>query len=168
MHTQSGSILETAGAHSEPNNLPPFKLCVHTEILTSSVMVRTISLGWQGAPAEPQLQPCCFLHRFNSQTRRLHDICDASTSQLSLTSLLELMAQLLLLLAVPWLMDVFKLPPGGCVELNIAAEPLPDGPAAGDGPWGAMAPLLGDLPSMRERKLPEASSLPPLLSDPAA
>lgn len=87
---------------------------------------------------------------------------------MSRTSLLELIAQLLLLLAVPWLIEVFKLPPGGCVELNMAAEPLPACPAVGAGPWGAMAPLLGDLPSMRERKLPEASSLPPLLSDPAA
>jgi hypothetical protein len=91
-----------------------------------------------------------------------------SQHRLNRTSLLELIAQLLLLLAVPWLIDVFKLPPGGWVELNIAAEPLPDCPAVGAGPWGAMAPLLGDLPSMRERKLPEASSLPPLLSDPAA
>ncbi len=77
---------------------------------------------------------------------------------------------LLLLLAVPWLIEVFRLPPGGWVELNIPAEPLllPDcctwTPAAG---WGAMAPLLGDLPSMRDKKLPDASSLPPFWSEPA-
>lgn len=78
---------------------------------------------------------------------------------------------LLLLLTAPWLRAVLRLPPGGWVEVKEPLLLLGDKPppAAATAPgWGDTDPLLGLLPSMRDKKLPEASSLPPLLSVPAS
>jgi hypothetical protein len=95
------------------------------------------------------------------------------SSKKSRTSCFEPMLQPLL--SAPELMKLFRLPPGGCVLPSTPAEPLLVMAGCCALIWPPLAaagadrdPLLGLLPSMRDRKLPEASSLPAclLLSEP--